>query len=128
MITKYVLALTLAASSVGAQAACSSKDVVGRWDGVVTGTNYNVIQKCQFTINKGGSLTSGYCLNPDGSQDYLSGGAISVARDCVVNGSLLYSNGILANLIGNMSRGKDTAIGFFNNNSGLYGTFSAVRY
>ena len=122
------MVLILATSSVGAHAACAPKDAVGRWDGVVTATNYNVIQKCQFNINKTGGVTSGYCLNPDGTQDALTGGAISINRDCVLNGSLLYNNGVYANLIGNMSRGKDTAIGFFNNNAGLYGTFSAVRY
>lgn len=128
MITKYIIATTLAASSIGAHATCKPRDVVGRWDGVVTAANYDVIQKCKFNIDKRGNISNGFCLNPDGTQDILNGGSISVSKDCVFNGALLYTDGTLSNLSGNLSRGKDTAIGFFNSTSGLYGTFSAVRY
>lgn len=131
MFKKMSVALVLLVSAVNSFAACKQSDAAGRWDGVVSFTNLSGVYmaaKCEYNFDKRGDLTGGVCVYPNGSTTQLVGGQLNVGKNCAMTGSVLDNIGVITNLNANISRGKDSSVGTYFTNNGIFGTFSAVRY
>ena len=131
MKKEIIAAIAITLTSNVSHAICKQSDNAGRWDGIVSftdGTGKFMAAKCQYNYDTAGNLSNGWCMYPNGAKSTLVSGTITLSGDCVMTGTVLDNNNVTINLNANMSRGKDSGVGVYWTNNGLYGTYSAVRY
>jgi hypothetical protein len=106
---------------------CVQSDLTGPWIFVVNKSNSAGVSVCFADFNGSGNASSAQCTDIHSGFSANGTGNGTIKPDCLVTfnfntnaGESIYAEAML-------SRGKDTFIGYYNNNFGDYGTFNAAR-
>jgi hypothetical protein len=106
---------------------CVQSDLTGPWIFVVNKSNSAGVSVCFADFNGSGNASSAQCTDIRSGFSANGTGNGTIKPDCLVTFNFNTNTGESIYAEAMLSRGKDTFIGYYNNNFGDYGTFNAAR-
>jgi hypothetical protein len=106
---------------------CVQSDLTGYWTFVVNRSNSAGVSVCGVTFDGSGNTTFGTCIDIPSNRSVNGSGHGTIGASCIATLNFNTNAGELIVTEAMLSRGKDTFIGYYKNNFGDYGTFSAAK-